>query len=109
MTVDELLETAVSDIVPACSANRYAGQETTYVTWNYSTIPVVFAESTPDAARHLIQVHLFLPYNVNPNSLKLQLARSLHGYGTTYPSITPAHDKDGQHYVLECEYADGGV
>lgn len=109
MSIDELLETAVSAIVPACAPNRYNGNVTTYATWNYSTIPVVFADSKPDAARYLIQVHLFLPFNTNPNSIKLQLARSLHSYGMTYPSITPAHDKAGQHYVFECEYTDGGV
>lgn len=109
MTVDELLQTAVSSIVPECEPNRYTGAATTYATWNYTTLPVVFADSTPDAARYLIQVHLYMPYNINPNSIKLNLARTLHSYGMTYPSITPAHDADGQHFVLECEHADGGV
>lgn len=109
MTVDEMLETAVSSVVSECSPIRYTGSATTYATWNYTTLPAVFADSDPDAARYLIQVHLFLPHNVNPNALKLQLARALHEYGTTYPSTTPANDNNGQHYALECEYTDGTV
>lgn len=107
--IDEIINAAISPIVPALEPNRYRGEALEYVTWNYTTIPVIFADSTPDAARYLIQVHWFLPHEVNPNAKKLSICRALHNAGLTYPSITNATDKDGQHYVFECEFADGGV
>lgn len=108
-TVDEKLLRVLSAIVPAAAPNLFDGDALEYITWQYSTIPVIFAESRPHMARYLVSVHLFLPNGENPNGKKLEICQDLHAAGFTYPSITNASDKLSQHYVFECEYADGGV
>ena len=109
MTIDEKLKTVLSAILPDAEPNRFDGEAVEYITWQYTMLPVVFAESKPHAARYLVSVHLFLPSGKNPNAKKLSICRDLNDAGFTYPSITNASDKFSQHYVFECEYADGGV
>lgn len=108
-TIDEKLLRVLSAIVPDAAPNLFDGDALEYITWTYSTIPVIFAESRPHAARYLVSVHWFLPHGTNPNGKKLQICQGLHDAGFTYPSITNASDKLDQHYVFECEYADGSV
>lgn len=109
MSVDEVLNTALSHAAPVPAyPNTYTGQLLEYLTWNYTEIPEVYAEKIPRACRYLIQVHYFLPHKKDPNPMKHLLRFALFNAKCTWPSITNASDKEGQHYVFECEYADGG-
>lgn len=109
MSVDSVLRGALESVLPgACYPNVYTGDLLEYAVWAYTEIPTVFAERAPHAARYLIRVHYYLPHKDNPNPVKRQLQRSLFDAGCTWPQIVPASDSEGQHYVLECEYADGG-
>ena len=87
----------------------YSGSLLRYAVWNYETIPTLWAESRPHAARYLVQVHLYLPRGENPYGLILTLTQALADSGFTWPSKTDASDSEGQHWVLECEYADAGA
>lgn len=108
MSIDKVLNTALTSTSLPAYPNVYTGSLLEYLTWNYTEIPVVFADSLPHAARYLVQVHYYLPPKADPNPIKQQLRLALTGAGCTWPSITNASDKEGQHYVFECEYADGG-
>lgn len=109
MSVDSVLSAALETVLPgAAFPNLYTGGLLNYAVWNYTELPQVFAERAPRAARYLVQVHYYLPHKENPNPGKLALQRALFAAGCTWPSIVPANDAEGQHYVLECEYADGG-
>lgn len=79
-----------------------------YVTWNAYTLPQVYAERLPAAARYPTQVHYFLPHGVNPTKKKLAIQRALFEQGFTWPSITDASDREGQHYVFECNFINAG-
>lgn len=109
MTIDETLKSTLSQFVPELAPNQYTGNALEYVVWNYNLVPVIFADSTPDAARYFVQVHMYLPSGVNPIQKRIDICRAMHTAGFTYPSVTNASDKSGQHYVFECEYTDGGV
>lgn len=109
MTIDETLKSTLSQILPELAPNQYTGNALEYIVWNYNLTPVIFADSTPDAARYFVQVHMYLPSGVNPIQKRIDICRAMHTAGFTYPSVTNASDKSGQHYVFECEYADGGV
>ena len=109
MSVDSKISTALENVLPgAVFPNLYTGALLNYAVWAYTEIPTVFADRAPHAARYLVQVHYFLPHKENPNPVKRQLQRALFDAGCTWPSILNASDAEGQHYVLECEYADGG-
>ena len=105
----EILTGALSAVLPgAVFPQVYTGPLLRYAVWDYNVLPEVWAEQAPHAARYLVQVHFYLPHKENPQEAILALSRALFNAGLTWPSITDATDADGQHWVLECEYADGG-
>lgn len=86
----------------------YVGLAREYVVYNYSIIPAVYAERTPQAAKYLVQVHLYSPREKDPAEAILALSRALHDADFTWPGVTDASDAEGQHHVLQCEGCDGG-
>lgn len=107
--MSEQLQAACESVLPdAVFPQLYTGSLLKYIVWNYETIPSVYAEGAPHAARYLVQVHLYLPFKESPLAAILSLSRALFARDFTWPSATDATDADGQHWVLECEYADGG-
>ena len=105
----EILTGALSPLFPdAVFPQLYTGPLTRYVVWQYNILPEVWAEQAPHAARYLVMVHLYLPHRENPREDILAISRALFGAGTTWPIPLDAADSDGQHWVLECEYTDGG-
>lgn len=107
--VSVALQQTLEAIMPgAVFPHVYTGPMKRYAVWNYEAIPTVWAEGVPQAAVYLVQAHLYLPHPENPHALILKLEKGLFDAGFTWPSLTDASDEDGQHWVLECEYADGG-
>ena len=105
----EALQAACESVLPgAVYPNVYTGPVLKYIVWNYNVIPTVWAERAPHAARYLVQVHFYLPHKENPHAAILALSRALFDRDFTWPNVTNATDAEGQHWVLECEYADGG-
>lgn len=104
---DEAINDAFAGILPLYP-NVYTGQNFSYLVYNYYVIPEVFADSVSHASRYSIQLHLYLPHKSNPNGIKLSIINACVNNGFTYPSMTNASDKDGQHYVFEFEYCNGG-
>ena len=108
MSCDQMLQTALEPLGPPVFPNVYTGTALEYLVTNYTVVPEVFAEEIAHAARYLIQVHYYLPPKKNPNPMLERIAKALAHGGCTCPEIVPAHEKEKQHYVLECEYCDGG-
>ena len=107
--MSERLQTACESVLPgAVFPQVYTGGLLKYIVWNYNQIPQVYADSVPRAARYLVQVHYYLPFKENPQTAILALSRALFEKDFTWPTVTDATDNEGQHWVLECEYADGG-
>ena len=105
----EILTGALSPLFPdAVFPQLYTGPLTRYAVWQYNILPAVWAEQAPHAARYLVMVHSYLPHKENPQAAILALSQALFGAGMTWPQVTDASDADGQHWVLECEYTDGG-
>ena len=107
--MSEILNAALTEVFPdAVFPQLYSGPLPEYVVWNYSAFPALWAEGAPQAARYLVQVHLYLPHKKNPHAAILALSEAIFAAGITWPSVTDASDAEGQHWVLEGEYADGG-
>lgn len=103
------LQEACESVLPgAVFPQVYTGPLLRYAVWDYNVMPAVWAERAPHAARYLCQVHFYLPHKENPHEAILALSAALHNRDFTWPQLTDATDADGQHWVLECEYADGG-
>lgn len=108
MSCDENLQTALKALGLPVYPNVYTGQELEYITWSYTEIPEVPADDAPHAARYLITVRYYLPFDKNPNGMKRAISRALFDAWCTWPSITNISDQVGQGYALECEWTDGG-
>ena len=103
------LQAALDNVYPGASfPNVYTGPLPEYVVWNYTEIPAVYAERAPRASRYLCQVHLYYPHKKSPLEAIQALRWALFDAQFTWPSLTDASDSEGQHWVLECEFADGG-
>ena len=114
MNISERILSALSSIVSEIEPDIYTGTAREYITFNFSEIPDLHAESRPGVIRYLIQIHWYLPWkksgeSVNPHAKKKQMKNAIAGAGFTYPTTTNASDGDGQHYVFECEGFDGDV
>ena len=106
MSINSIIRTAVLPIVPICEPHLYDGTATEYCTFNYTRYPDDFADDSPRAIGHSVQLHYCLPLNQNPNTKLNQLADALFAAGFVYPNIVDATDDVGQHYVLETEYTE---
>lgn len=113
--MDEIIRQAVTPLVPVCVPNQYGGAALEYAVYNYSEIPDAFGDDAPNAVRYLVQVHWFYPWAQGASAQaaavekRRALRRALAAAGMTWPTVTPAGDRDYEHYVFECEYADGSV
>ena len=108
MSLEKTIRDALMTIVPVVEANVYTGDATEYIVFNYDEM-FFYAEGTAKLRRCVVQVHWYLPHKINPLQKKRQIAQALDNAGFTYPGIINASDGEGQHYVFECEYADGAV
>lgn len=108
--LDAAAYAALSPLFPGAAwPNTSESQALEYVTWNAYTVPQVYAERLPAAARYPTQVHYFLPHGIDPTDKKLAIQQALFDAGFTWPSnIVDASDREGQHYVFECEYVNAG-
>ena len=109
MSVNEVLRNAVLPHVPICEPGNYDGEEAEYCTFVIDDEPDVFAEGMPSVIRYPVILNWYLPSGANPLKKKKSLCRALAAAGFTYPSVTNASDEGGQHFVFECELADGDV
>ena len=104
--LDDVLVDAIEPLVPEIAPQVYEGTSTEYCTYNYSILPRVFAAGRPHALVYLVQLHYFTPRGQNSARKLLQLQQALFCAGCTYPQVEDASDKDGPHFVLECQYTD---
>ena len=65
-----------------------------------------FGDDEPGCERWLVSVHLFAPLGESCLEQVRATKQALFRAGFTWPRCTDATDRDGQHYVLECEGTD---
>ena len=106
MNLDERIRTALDGVCDVIVPQVYTGDAQEYIVFNYSEYPLVFADDEPQEVGYSIQVHLFLPLKVNPNTKKDSIKNALFSAGFTYPSIQDVTDDEGQHYVAETTYSE---
>lgn len=106
MTVDEALVFAIEPIVPEVAPQVYEGSATEFCTYNHTDIANLFADGRPGVIVYLVQVHYCAPIGQDCWRKLVNLKNALFNVGCTYPTVEDASDKNGQHYVLECQYKD---
>ena len=106
MSINSTIRAAVTPIVAVCVPDVYTGTATEYCTFNVSKYPARFADDKPTHIGNSVQLHYFCPTGVNPDAKITALTNALFAEGFSYPEAQDMSDKDGQHFVLECEFID---
>ena len=106
--IDSTIITALEDFGVPVQPNGYAGTDLEYISYTYSELGAVFADSKPHAIRYLVDLSWYLPHGKDPSVGKDSIRHLLKDAGATWPSIINANDGEGQHYVFEFEMC-GGV
>lgn len=101
--IDTTIRTALAPLGLPVEPNDYDGEEQEYISFVYSELGALYAEGRPQAIRYLLDLHWYLPRGKNPERGKNRIRHLLQDAGTTWPNIVNASDKEGQHYVFECE------
>ncbi len=113
MSIDEELQTTLAALgVPVKNAvflgDEDALCEEAYITFNYSTIGMEYADDSPQFEKYLVQVHIFAPLKTNTMKLVRTAKRALASAEYTWPETINASDNYGRHIILECEKVSGG-
>ena len=101
--IDSTIISALSDFGVPIQPNGYTGTDLEYISYVYSEIGALFADSKPHAIRYVLDVHWYLPHGKDPERGKDSIRNLLLAAGSTWPSIINATDEEGQHYVFTCE------
>ena len=116
MSVDTALQSALKPLGLPVFPNKYTGTDLEYLVTNWTMLGAQHGGDFAHAARYLVQVHYYLPDKQNPNGMLERILQALAAADFSSGDVTPADSYDrrtkddyGQHYVIECEYADGGV
>ena len=78
-----------------------------YYTFTCTSFGDDFGDDAPGHERWLVSVHFFAPLGENWNGRVRATKEALFAAGFTWPEFTDATDQDGQHFVFECEAAEG--
>jgi hypothetical protein len=106
MTINKMLLSALSGIAPTYP-DLYEGGNTTYITFNYDTIPSGFGDNEPELELYLIQVHFFCPLGVDSISSCNEIKRKISYTFSEWPEMQNATDNESQHIVFEFSFLMG--
>lgn len=105
MTVDELIVTTLQTPVGLdVEESVYTGTNTSYITFDYYTIPHSFADNAPSHEIYHVAVHLVAPPRTNLSVKRAQIKTLLFAADFTYPTEVNASSKAEKHYIYECEF-----
>jgi hypothetical protein len=108
VSIESKIKSALEPLKYKVYPNTYSGPGTTpYFVFNFDTIPDDFGNNKPKHERALVQVHLFCPHEFDSVTLRKNVKKNLSKAGFTWPVTTNASDENGQHYVFECQIAEG--
>ncbi len=106
MSIESRIKGALAPLGYKTYPGNYDGADEVYFVFNHNTFGDDYGNNRPQHERALIQVHLFCPHDFNGVQTRKSVKLALLGAGFTYPSLTDAGDKDGQHWVFEFETAE---
>lgn len=101
--IDATIRAAVAPLELPIEPNGYNGEELEYLSYTYSELGALFAESTAQAIRYLVDLSWYLPHGKDPGQGKARIRQLLKAAGATWPDIVNASDDEGQHYVFSFE------
>lgn len=103
MNVNELLINTLSAHGPVYP-DFYEGEEEKYITFNFpDESAVLFGDNQPKKIVVYVQVHLYLPLDMNYQDEKTQVCKELLKAGFKWPSITIMKEDDvrKRHIIFE--------
>ena len=108
MVINSKLRAALDHIAPVRSGEFSLDKgetKETYIVINYDSFPDDFGDDEAEHEVFSIQVHLFCPAGLNSLSMRHKIKNAIYRAGFSWPRCVDASDRDGQHYVFECQLA----
>lgn len=105
MTVNEKIIQCLKPLRLPVVPDIYEGTEEEYITFNYAdNRGTAFGDDEPIRITNYMQIHLFLPLDVNYLKKQKEIRNSLFTAGFTFPEITVMVDKGEKirHIIFEC-------
>ncbi len=106
MTVDEIIVSVLTPVGLDIEEGVYTGANTSYITFDYYTIPHDFTDNAPSHEIYRMAVHLVAPPRTSLSAKRAQIKTLLFAAGFTFPEEVNATSKAEKHYIYECEYLD---
>lgn len=104
MSVESVLMASLAATSLPIAQDVYTGTATTYITFNYWTVPIWIDDDIPTYEQVKYQVHLFAPKTTDLTVYKAQIKALLFAAGYTYPGTINMSDAVyGQHIVFDTE------
>lgn len=106
MNVNNIITKALSPLGYPVEPITYTGKEKIYITFNYSDERAeMFEDNKPIIDIAFMQIHLYIPFELNYMTLKKQIRAKLFHAGFSYPEITiiPDDEQKINHLIFECE------
>lgn len=107
--IAEEIKSLLEPIGLPVAQTSYTGKESTYIVFNFSTIPTLFADDKPQYMRYLIQIHLYAPITMSTTAYEREISERVSEAGYIWPSRMDASDEErsstgsSRHIVLETE------
>lgn len=108
MNIEEKIVAAIRPVTANIFPQEYSGTSLEYCTYNYDSLPRLFADGRARRYVHLIQLHYCCPAETNSFEMRRKLLKAIVDAGFSSPEITDASDDAGQHWVFEFEGKDNG-
>lgn len=108
MNIEEKIVAAIRPVTTNIFPQEYSGASLEYCTYNYDSLPRLFADGRARRYVHLIQLHYCCPAETNSFEMRRKLLKAIVDAGFSSPEITDASDDAGQHWVFEFEGKDNG-
>ena len=106
MSINTVISEALSTLGLPVAFNVYQGAEKRHIVFNYFTTPDDFGDDAPGCEIYHVQVHFYGPYGSNDAAYFRGIKKNLHDAGFTWPEMQDVSDRDGNHFVFECQYSD---
>lgn len=99
MSIQSMIEGAVSPVIPEIARGEYTGEGDVYCVWDATKSPDAFGNNFAQVSRYMVQLHLVTPYEVDPQPWIDKVERALRSEDLfSAPIITPVEASEQEGY-----------
>lgn len=99
MSIQSMIEEAVSPVVPEIARGEYTGEGDVYCLWDATELPDGFGDNRPGFLRYLVQLHLIIPFEAEPQGWIDRVKKAIRSEDLFWaPTVTPVESDEQEGY-----------